>query len=131
MYSIMRFSFILSVSCLITVSGCVTKPEPDLSILRVRGNIVDAIDGFPLTGVWIWMQDNPGKKLWEECVWTILESTYTDSTGSYSIEIPFPYPPESFLIEMTVSKQGYLKRLIDVECKGGIQTFNIRLVPNM
>lgn len=61
MNSFMRFSLLLSVSCLITATGCFTRPETGPFAIRVRGTVVDSISGIPLAGATIWIEDHPGE----------------------------------------------------------------------
>ena len=130
MYSFVRFSLILAVACLLTATACTTKPETGPFAIQVRGKVVDAIDGFPLSGALISMWNDPDLDVNEgESIIIPMAITYTDSTGFYSIEKPFRYPPGSFPIGITISKHGYLKRFTYIECKSGFQTFDIRLVP--
>lgn len=129
MYSIVRFSLILSVACLLTATGCFfTKHDPGPFAIRVRGTVVDSLSGIPLAGAKIYIEDHPSEDYGERCVWIFHEVVFTDSTGSYSIEIPRDDPSDSFPIGIYASKQGYHFKFFNVEWKSGVQAINFRLV---
>ena len=132
MSSLMRFSLILSLSCLLTIVGCVTEPESDTINIHVRGTVTSEVNGSPIDSAQIILYDFYYVPIMpiiidDHNVWI---ETYTDSFGFYEIKEGIPPLPDRFELELKALKPGYPVIRRRVEWSEDVQILNFQLYPD-
>lgn len=128
MSSLMRFSLILSLSCLLTIVGCVTEPESDTINIHVRGTVTSEMNGSPIDSARIILNDFYYAPLMPGIINVWIE-TYTDSFGFYEIKEGIPPLPDISELALRALKPGYSVIIRRVEWSEDVQIIQFPLSP--
>ena len=121
---------------LLTTVGCTTKPESDTvdGILEpidihVQGTVTSYTDGSPIDSARVVMHDEltPGPAIGRE--YYMVESTFTDSTGFYSMQGTCPKLSEWYYPNVYAKKEGYAAAGRSGELREGVQILDIQIHP--
>lgn len=129
MSSLTRFSLNISLSCLLTILGCVTEPESDTINIHVRGTVTSEMNGSPIDSAQIILNEYywPSPVIGGERL--IMLETYTGAFGFFEIREEVPLLPDGNRLLLSAIKPGYQIHMLSVEWSSDIQIIQFPLSP--